>query len=70
MLAELTDDGCQFIIATHSPILLALPGATILEISEDGEIDEVSYDDASPVRITRDFLDEPNRYLRHLLTSD
>ncbi|NMO02824.1 AAA family ATPase [Gordonia sp. TBRC 11910] len=67
MIAELTDDGCQFIIATHSPILLALPGATIYEIADDGEIESVSYDAAAPVRITRDFLAEPNRFLRHLL---
>ncbi|GAB18704.1 hypothetical protein GOEFS_062_00130 [Gordonia effusa NBRC 100432] len=70
MLAELVDEQCQIIIATHSPILLALPGATILEISDDGQIEEVAYDDVTPVRITRDFLTEPERYLRHLFTAD
>ncbi|WP_295627278.1 AAA family ATPase [uncultured Corynebacterium sp.] len=35
-IRELADDGAQFIIATHSPILLAIPGATIYELTEDG----------------------------------
>ena len=66
-MAELVDSGCQLLVATHSPVLLALPGATILELSDDGEIDRVEYDQALPVRLTRDFLDRPDRYLRHLL---
>jgi len=63
---ELVDEGSQFIIATHSPILLAAPNAQILEIT-DGEIDEVPYDAAEPVTLTRNFLGEPDRFLRHLL---
>ncbi|MFB8278864.1 AAA family ATPase [Nocardia colli] len=70
LLADLTARGCQFVVATHSPILLALPGATIYEIAEDGDIDEVTYDQALPVRLTRDFLAEPDRYLRHLVDPD
>ncbi|MEU6558935.1 AAA family ATPase [Nocardia nova] len=66
-LAELVDQRCQLVVATHSPILLALPGATIYEIAEDGAINVVSYDNALPVRLTRDFLTNPDRYLRHLL---
>ncbi len=66
-LADLVDQRCQIIVATHSPILLALPGATIYEIADDGTISVVSYDDALPVRLTRDFLSDPDRYLRHLL---
>ena len=41
-------------------------GGTILEIA-DGEIDEVPYDAAEPVALTRNFLSEPDRFLRHLL---
>ncbi|HEX5117009.1 MAG TPA: AAA family ATPase [Pseudonocardiaceae bacterium] len=67
LLADRTGRGCQFVVATHSPILLALPGATIYEIAEDGRIDQVAFDDALPVRLTRDFLAAPQRYLRHLL---
>lgn len=69
-LAELAGQGCQVVVATHSPILLALPGATIYEIAEDGEISTVDYDQALPVRLTRDFLAGPERYLRHLLDDD
>ncbi|MCX5044322.1 AAA family ATPase [Aldersonia sp. NBC_00410] len=67
-LAELAAEGCQILVATHSPILLSVPGATIFAISEDGDIEEVAYDDAMPVRLTRDFLAEPERYLRHLVS--
>ncbi len=69
-LAELAGQGCQIVVATHSPILLALPGATIYEIAEDGEITAVDYDQALPVRLTRGFLAAPQWFLRHLLTED
>ncbi|MGX1771603.1 AAA family ATPase [Nocardia brasiliensis] len=65
--AELTEQGSQIVVATHSPVLLALPGATILEISDDGTISTVPYDEALPVRLTRDFLSAPEKFLRHLL---
>ncbi|HJP77262.1 MAG TPA: AAA family ATPase [Pseudonocardiaceae bacterium] len=55
-LAEIVEQGSQIIVATHSPIMLALPGATILAITDDGALVETSYDDAPPVRLTRDFL--------------
>ncbi|MEV6323635.1 AAA family ATPase [Nocardia sp. NPDC051787] len=66
-LSELVAQRCQIVVATHSPILLALPGATIYQIADDGSIETVAYDDALPVRLTRDFLAEPDRYLRHLV---
>ncbi|MQA10035.1 MAG: AAA family ATPase [Pseudonocardiaceae bacterium] len=69
-LAELAQQGCQIVVATHSPILLALPGATIYEIGEDGAIGPVDYDQALPVRLTREFLAAPDRFLRHLLADD
>jgi predicted ATPase len=59
----------QFVIATHSPILLTLPGATVLSI-EDDEIREVSYRDTEHFQLTRDFLNAPERYHRHLFRSD
>jgi predicted ATPase len=65
-MAELSRQNCQLIVATHSPILLALPGATILEIHDDGDLAAVAFDDAMPVRLTKDFLADPERYLRHL----
>ena len=69
-LAELTQQGSQIIVATHSPILLALPGARILEIDEDGTAEQVDYDHALPVRLTRDFLAAPDKFLHHLLNED
>ncbi|WP_330178804.1 AAA family ATPase [Nocardia sp. NBC_01503] len=67
-LAELSDRGCQIVVATHSPILLALPGATIYEIADDGQLTRVDFDDALPVRLTRGFLADPEMFLRHLFT--
>lgn len=68
LLAHLFDmvreDG-QFIIATHSPILLAFPGATILAF-DGGAITPTSYDELPSVQLTRDFLAAPDRYLRRL----
>ncbi|NIH82167.1 AAA family ATPase [Amycolatopsis viridis] len=69
-LAELAKQHSQIVVATHSPVLLALPGATIYEIAETGDIVPVPYEQALPVRLTRDFLTAPERYLRHLLADD
>jgi predicted ATPase len=69
-LSELAAQGCQLLIATHSPVLLSLPGATILELGDDGQLRRVGYDEALPVRLTRDFLANPKIYLRHLLDDD
>ena len=68
-LADLAEHNCQLLVATHSPILLALPGATILEIADDGDVDAVDFDQALPVRLTRDFLAAPQRFLRYLFDS-
>lgn len=63
---DLTGQGCQFVVATHSPVLLALPGAAILQLEEDGPR-AVGYDEAGPVEAMRAFLADPARSLRHLL---
>jgi predicted ATPase len=55
----------QFIIATHSPILMGIPGATIYEIQEDS-MKNVGYTETDHYRITKTFLDNPDHYLRHL----
>jgi predicted ATPase len=59
----------QFVIATHSPILLSLPGATVWSI-DDGGLREVNYKDTEHFRLTRDFLNAPERYHRHLFRSE
>jgi len=66
-IKELVKKGSQFIIATHSPILLAYPGATICQLSQDG-IDEVAYEDIEHVKLTKDFLNNPEGYLSRLFS--
>jgi predicted ATPase len=67
LLKQMADEQeAQFVIATHSPILMAYPGATIL--SMDGPtIEAVAYEDLEHVRIMRGFLNHPERYLGRLL---
>jgi predicted ATPase len=65
-LHELVLDHSQFVIATHSPILLGYPDAAILELSDDG-IRTVSYDETQQVELTRAFLADRERFLRYLL---
>jgi predicted ATPase len=55
----------QLVIATHSPILLTLPGARVLSCSDEGIV-EVDYRDTEHFRLSRDFLNAPERYFRHL----
>jgi predicted ATPase len=55
----------QFVIATHSPLLLAFPGARVLSLDR-GRIEEVDYRDTDHYRVTRDFLESPERFFRHL----
>ncbi|MEB0140645.1 MULTISPECIES: AAA family ATPase [unclassified Undibacterium] len=63
---DLIADQSQFIIATHSPILLAYPGALILQCSENG-IEPVAYEETEHFLVTRDFLVDPQRMLKVLL---
>jgi predicted ATPase len=58
--------GAQFVIATHSPVLLAAPDAQIYELDEEG-INSVAYDDLQAVRQLRGFLNAPDRYLRQIM---
>lgn len=57
--------GCQFIVATHSPILMAVPDSQIL-LFEEGTVRPIAYDDVEHVRITKAFLSAPEKFLRHL----
>jgi predicted ATPase len=63
MVKEALDGGSQFIVATHAPILMATPGATILSFDET-PIRPVAFDEVEPVRLVREFLAAPERYLR------
>jgi predicted ATPase len=66
IIHDLAEPGqAQFLIATHSPILLAYPGATIYQFGEKG-IARVEYTETEHYRLTRDFLQAPERYLTTL----
>lgn len=65
MIKDMIKEDAQFIIATHSPILMAIPNATIISFDEH-PIKEVHYDDLDHVNLTRDFLNNPGKYLRYL----
>lgn len=66
VLRRIADDGGQVLCATHSPVLAALPGARILEVGEWG-LRHAEWRDLEIVHHWRTFLDDPPRYLRHLL---
>jgi predicted ATPase len=59
----------QFLIATHSPILLLYPGAVVVSL-DDGQFEEVEPEKTEHVRLTRDFLASPELYLRSLLRDE
>jgi len=66
MIDALVKDGAQFIIATHSPILLAYPNARIHSFDKSG-ISQVAYEDTEHYATTRDFLNHYPRRLEQLL---
>jgi len=65
IINQLVDGGSQFIIATHSPILLAFPRSRILHFSEAG-IEDVAYEKTEHYALTLDFLSNRERYLARL----
>ena len=64
-LKQMVGEEAQFVIATHSPIILAFPNAQILQF-QDGMIREVKYNELEHVNLTRDFLANPDSFLRYL----
>ncbi|MCI8573624.1 MAG: AAA family ATPase [Oscillibacter sp.] len=56
----------QFIVSTHSPILMAFPNARIYELNENG-VRAVAYKETEHYQLTRRFLENPERMLRYLL---
>jgi predicted ATPase len=67
-MRDLVEEGSQFIIATHAPIVLAYPGATIYLLDESG-ISRVEYDRTEHVSLTRDFLNDRERFLKRLFAT-
>ena len=68
LMDSLVADGSQFLLATHSPLLAAFPGATLLEFGEHGRRLS-AWDDLQMVGHWRRFLTAPEAYLRHLFAS-
>jgi len=66
---DLVRRNSQFIIATHSPILMAYPDAVILEFDEDG-IHETAYQDTRHYRLTRQFMEHPEQMMHYLLEKE
>ncbi|MDF2985656.1 MAG: putative ATPase [Eubacterium sp.] len=62
---ELVKNNSQFIIATHSPILMAYPGAEILMLDDNG-IKSVPYEETEHYVVTKQFLNNPGRMLDYL----
>ncbi len=65
MMREMVDEGGQFVIATHSPLLLAVPGATIYSFDR-APLGRVAWSELESVALWRDFVAAPERYLRRL----
>jgi predicted ATPase len=66
---ELVGDESQFIVSTHSPVLLGYPNALIYALSESG-IERTPYEETEQYELTRSFLDDRERFLRRLFADD
>ncbi|HEY8310855.1 MAG TPA: hypothetical protein VIG47_09880 [Gemmatimonadaceae bacterium] len=66
---DLIAGGSQFVVSTHSPILLGYPQARIYVLSEDG-ITQSRYEDTEQYELTRSFLDDRDRFLHHLFADE
>jgi predicted ATPase len=62
---DLVAQGSQFVISTHSPVLLGYPDATIYALSADG-LAKTTYEESENYTLTRSFLDDRDQFLRHL----
>jgi predicted ATPase len=61
----INNNNSQFIIATHSPMLLCFPNAIIYELNENG-FAQIEYHEAEHYKLTKDFLNNPERYFKYL----
>ncbi|PCE23320.1 AAA family ATPase [Paraburkholderia acidicola] len=66
---DLVTDDSQFFIATHSPILMAYPDATIYQFDANG-MSKVAYEETEHYQVMRSFLMNPERMLRNLLRNE
>lgn len=68
-IARMAKEGSQFIIATHSPILLGIPDATILSFDSD-KITECSYEETESYLVTKSFINNREQFLKRLLEEE
>lgn len=68
-IGKLADKGAQFIIATHSPILLSTPGAQIVQITEEG-LDDVRFQECELVQAYLEFLSDPHGTAQFLISDE
>jgi predicted ATPase len=66
---DLIADGSQFVVSTHSPILLGYPNARIYVLSDSG-ITETAHENTEQYELTRSFLDDRERFLHYLFADD
>lgn len=69
VIDDACDRGAQFVIATHSPILMAYPGAVIYQLDAD-DIRKVAFDDVFSVDLWRRFLADPKGYVSSILADE
>jgi predicted ATPase len=70
IIHDLTTPGhAQFLIATHSPIILSYPGAVLYSLDE-GDIRQIDYRETKHFQLTRDFLNSPESFFKHLFARD
>lgn len=69
LIYNLAQKGTQFLIASHSPILLGIPGASILSF-DDGNIHGIAYEDTESYKITELFINNKQLLLNKLLSNE
>ncbi len=68
-IANCAKENSQFIMVTHSPILLGIPGAEILSF-DDGQIHPIDYEDTDSYQITKMFIENREQLLNRLFSTD
>lgn len=65
LIKETTNQGCQFIVATHSPILMAFPQADIYSF-DDASIEKVSFNEIEHIKFMKAFLNNTEKFIKYL----
>ncbi|PKK88289.1 MAG: ABC transporter ATP-binding protein, partial [Tenericutes bacterium HGW-Tenericutes-7] len=65
LIHDAVKEGNQFIIATHSPIVMSIPGAVILSLSDQG-VEKIKFDEIESVLLLKQFLNYPDSFFKHL----